>query len=612
MSATRSPRLRAALALGVAVLCGGQPLSAQGTPPNPANPDLFRKSLEVAQQALLQYGELDRPDELRRVAEVGYRVVQQARLRQQFPVSFYLVDMAEPNAFALPGGQVFLTRGMLDLGLDDDMLATLLGHEIAHVALQHGVRMQRRATLLNVLSQAALVGVLLTAERNRDTIYDPYGRVVDDGGGDLVQGTAAAGLIVSELLLRSYSREFEDEADEEGQRWAAAAGFDPDGYRRLMAVMSSRLPQDKRYGYWQTHPFLESRVSAATARGSQLKVQEAKPADALRRETQASLLTYAKTIGEDRKGPQAGPSARPDPRFGPEPPATPAERLTLEGMLERAALVAWPSGEAAERLRRERLERLRQREAAEAPLRRDYGRLLRAWADETAAVRQVSPESPLLAVLERESGELEAEAAALYPQAQQVLRGAIYETSFLELFLSNYPEAPEVARVAFELGEAYGRLGRESEAVSQYLRAVEAAAAAPPESAPGADGARALAGLRALAPELEELAGLQQLVDQERDPELARLAAERLAALAASFRELSNGADYLKRFPEAAHAPQVSERLNSLAQGLYGEMVLYQAVGDHVKALERIHKILTYAPLSPAADRLRERVVVQG
>jgi Zn-dependent protease with chaperone function/TolA-binding protein len=590
---------RAAFGLLAAVLCGGRPLSAQG---GSGSPDLFKKSLEVAQQALVQYGELERPDELRRVADVGYRVVQESRFNQ-FPISFYLVDMPEPNAFALPGGQIFLTRGMLDLGLDDDMLACLLGHEVAHVVLQHGVRMERRATLLNVLSQAVLVGVLLTAERNRDPIYDRYGNTVDDGGsGDLVQGTAAAGLIVSELLLRGYSREFEDEADEEGQRWAAAAGFDPDGTRRLMAVMSSRLPQDKRYGYWQTHPFLDSRVEAAIARRGQLKVQEARSAEALRRQTQDSLLAYATTLGPEKEKPAPPPGAE---RIRVEGSPPPPERFTRAALLERAALVAHPAGPAAERLRAERLHRRRDRELAELPLRRDYGELLRAYAEEAAAVRAADPQSAFAATLETEAAELAAAAKGLYAQAQQVLRGGIYETSFLEIFLSNYPDAAEVPRVALELGEAYGRLGNYTDAVAHYLRSTGATPETP-------ESARALAGLRALAPKLDELAALQQLVDQKQDPDLSRLAGERLAGLSASFRELENGADYLRRFPEASHAGQVSERLNSLAQGLYGEMVLYQAVGDHVKALDRIQKILTYAPLSPAADRLRERVVVQG
>ena len=57
-------------------------------------------------------------------------------------------------------------------------------------------------------------------------------------------------------------------------------------------------------------------------------------------------------------------------------------------------------------------------------------------------------------------------------------------------------------------------------------------------------------------------------------------------------------------------APAVNARLNSLADDLYGEAILYQRVGDHGKALERIHRILTQAPYSPAADKLRQGATV--
>ena len=56
----------------------------------------------------------------------------------------------------------------------------------------------------------------------------------------------------------------------------------------------------------------------------------------------------------------------------------------------------------------------------------------------------------------------------------------------------------------------------------------------------------------------------------------------------------------------------VTGRLNALADKLYAEVILYQAIGDNVKAVERINKILTFAPLSPAADLLRERAVVES
>ena len=212
--------------------------------------ELFKKSLQAAAQAVEYYGDLDRPEELRRVAEIGYRLAQES-LFQEMPFTFYLVDMPEPNAFALPGGQIFLTRGMLDLGLDDDMLAGLLGHELGHVALEHGIKMKRRANLLNIISQAVLAGVIIGADSGSNQPTNPYDPTGGErsNSGDIIYGTAAAGAVVSELLLRNYSREFEDEADEEGQRLAAAAGFDPDGTSKLMDNMRAHMPQSREYGY---------------------------------------------------------------------------------------------------------------------------------------------------------------------------------------------------------------------------------------------------------------------------------------------------------------------------------------------------------------------------
>jgi hypothetical protein len=92
--------------------------------------------------------------------------------------------------------------------------------------------------------------------------------------------------------------------------------------------------------------------------------------------------------------------------------------------------------------------------------------------------------------------------------------------------------------------------------------------------------------------------------------ELRRLAGERLATIAKSYDDLANGAEYLRRYPEGEQVVAVLDRLNVLADNLYGEVVLYQGVGDAAKAIDRINRILTNAPLSPAADRLRDRAVL--
>src|SRR6185295_11774360 len=148
---------------------------------------------------------------------------------------------------------------------------------------------------VNILSNLLVVGVAIN-EANTDrtapqTPYDPrYGY---DPGTDRIQGAAAASLVISELLLRSYSRDHEDEADKEGQRLAALAGYDPDGARRTWEAMNNRAPQLREYGYWQTHPFGEERMRAADARKGTWKQADRKtPADEYRKRTQATLQTY--------------------------------------------------------------------------------------------------------------------------------------------------------------------------------------------------------------------------------------------------------------------------------------------------------------------------------
>ena len=545
-----------------------------------SKPELFGKSLEAAWQALEHYGAYDDSEAMRRVADIAYELAVQSDFRD-FPFSFYLIDMPVPNAFALPGGQVFVTRGMLELGLTDDMLACLLGHEIAHVTRRHGTRIQKRATLLNVLSQALLVGIMVGVDDEPENPYDPYGRP-GNRKGSLVQGAAATGMVVSELLLRNYSRDFEDEADVEGQRLAAAAGYEPDGARQLWELMNARIPQSKEYGYWRTHPFSDQRMRAAGVRAAELKIQESpQPPEDYRAMTQKVLLASGERESDEEK----------KPGFG--------------SFIEGSALTAWPQGPRAETIRLNALHRERDAELENEELSRDYGKLVRAYQVQIEEVRSLTPDSAFLATLENEMHELRDGSDELLDKALAVWEEGIFQTPFLEIFLSNHPTADVVPQVALALGDAYSRLGRQAEGVEQYLRAVEAG----PETEAGK---RALEGLRNLAPYLDKPAALQRLSDDIEDPELREASHQRLDKVATSFEDLADGAEYLHDFPAGEHADQVKERLETLAQNLYGEVVLYQGVGDHVKALDRIQQILTHAPLSRAAEALRERAVLDS
>lgn len=557
------------------------PLAAQ-TPqtayPGIANPDLFEKSLKVATEAAAQYGTASDPEQLARVNRIGYELAQQAEF-QKFPFTFAVADMPVPNAFALPAGQIFITTGMLDLGLDDDMLANVLGHEIAHVTQEHYLKMSRKATLMSVLGNLLVAGVLIgeaNGNRNRGTQapYDP--RVGYDNGGDMVQGAAAASLVISELLLRSYSRDHEDESDLEGQRLSALAGYDPDGARRIWEKMDKLAPQLKEYGYWQTHPFADERMRSAQARKETWKIEARKDASDFRVRTQAALMTWME---------QSKPA--------------PEETSFMKSL----SLATWPAGGVAATLRMEKLHSRRDEELAKPLLSRDYGQVLRTYREETAAIQSVDPGSDLIKSLDTEIKDLELKRKELYTKALEVLDRGVYETSFLVAFTSNFPDSPRIPEVALALGDAYSRLGNPTEAVTRYLSSWESA----PESP---EGKRARNGLRTLASSMDQLAALQQLASQDRDLDLKKMANERLSVAARSYSDVTNGAEYLRRFPEGEHVATVLNRMNILADNLYAEIVLYQGLGDSVKAMERINKILTHAPLSPAAERLRDRVVV--
>lgn len=581
-------------------------------PQIPQTPDeeLFNKSLEAAAQAMQVYGAWDDPQALARVSAIGYRVAREANYTD-FPISFFLADMAEPNAFALPGGQIFVTRGMIELGLNDDALAALLGHEIAHVVKKHGTRLERKAMLLNILSQAVLVGVAVAADKNRQSapnVPDPYGyyNTRDRPEGNLVFGSYAASVILSELLLRSYSRDYEDESDMEGQRWASAAGFATDGTVQLMSLLGSRLPDNSReYGYWRTHPFFDQRVLAAKARSPELTAGVARPAEEFRLRSQAAILGFENRLQPEKRPepPEAG-ERRPESGPGSVDGRLKKPQVSARELLHQAALTAWPAGPAAERIRAEKLHATRAREIEARPAgARDYGQVLAVYDEEIDTLYGITPESPALVEFRAERQALRQQRDDLLPAARTVWQSGVFGTPFLEVFLSNYPDVPEAPAVHLALGEAYARTGRQADAVDQFLATWKAE----PEG-PSGDAARR--GLRNLAPALDQLTALAELATQEQDADLARLADERLAGKAASYSDIADGAAYIARYPTGTYVEAVTLRLNALAEGLFGELLLYQSVGDQMKAMDRIQRILTHAPLSPAASRLMAKVTL--
>jgi beta-barrel assembly-enhancing protease len=129
---------------------------------------------------------------------------------ERFPYEFHVVNLTDVNAFALPGGIVFVTRGTLETVRDEGELAGVLAHEISHVALRHGTSQMSKAYVAE--RGLGILGTLFGgAERPNDA-----GEVA----------TAVGGIGLNTLFLK-FSRECETEADLAGARMLAASGYDP-------------------------------------------------------------------------------------------------------------------------------------------------------------------------------------------------------------------------------------------------------------------------------------------------------------------------------------------------------------------------------------------------
>jgi len=214
-------------------------LACGGSPPTRERPrevilrseDVDRKvGKETAQDVKAQLGLIEDSELTAYVAKVGARLARHAP-RRNFEYSFQIVDQEAPNAFALPGGYIFVSRGLLTLANSEDELANVLGHEIVHVAARHAAARQE-------------IGRSLPAKL------------------DWLQGG----------YLASYGRDQEREADRLGQGLAAVAGYDPGGlvaflreleHTERLELGSSRLP-----GFWDTHPSTNSRVAEAGTRAN--------------------------------------------------------------------------------------------------------------------------------------------------------------------------------------------------------------------------------------------------------------------------------------------------------------------------------------------------------
>ncbi len=191
------------------------------------------------------------------VRRIGERLASHAA-RKNVEYRFFVVDMPEPNAFALPGGYIYVSRGLLLITNSEDELAGVIGHEIGHVEARHHMKSQARAVSFLPLGIAAALASFVAS-------------IVDPGLGESVAGIT---MLPAAVLLSSYSRGQERDADEIGQKLAAAEGWDPAGLSSLLRTLGReeelRGHDPDRVDFLASHPPAPERSEATRERAGTL------------------------------------------------------------------------------------------------------------------------------------------------------------------------------------------------------------------------------------------------------------------------------------------------------------------------------------------------------
>lgn len=211
---------------------------------------------QAAQEMRQQLPILDDDEAKSYVEGLGRRLVAAipSEMRHpEFRYTFDVVNVREINASALPGGPMFVNRGMIQTAATEGEIAGVMAHEISHVVLRHGTAQASKATKYEVGSVLGQIA----------------GAIIGGGWGQVVSGASQFGF--GAAFLR-FSREYEKQADIEGSHIMAAAGYDP----RDMANVFRRIEKEGGSGgpqWLSDHPNPGNRVEYITDEAQKIRVQ---------------------------------------------------------------------------------------------------------------------------------------------------------------------------------------------------------------------------------------------------------------------------------------------------------------------------------------------------
>ena len=178
------------------------------------------------------------------LASLGLRLTSVAD-RENRDWHFYLVDDTTVNAFAVPGGHIFVHRGLIDRAESYSELAGVIGHEVAHVTLRHSVDQMRSRTRTGIFVTVFCAVVSICSSTAAQV-------AIDVGG---------------QALFAKYSRDDEAQADSAGVGYLVAAGVNPSGIPRMFERLASLRREDPSAleAWFGSHPLEQTRITTTKA-----------------------------------------------------------------------------------------------------------------------------------------------------------------------------------------------------------------------------------------------------------------------------------------------------------------------------------------------------------
>jgi predicted Zn-dependent protease len=193
------------------------------------------------------YKIVEDPSVVAYVNNIGKRILS-ALPQQPFKYRFYVIDEDVYNAFATPGGHIFVYTGLLDAMEEEEELAGILGHEIAHVYCRHISQKIDRSKKIGVATLAGIAaGILLGV----------------GGAGEAASAVTMGSMAAGQTAELSYSRENEMQADQFGLKFTTAAGYSASGLLKILKKIRSKtwFGSDQIPKYLMTHPAVEDRIA---------------------------------------------------------------------------------------------------------------------------------------------------------------------------------------------------------------------------------------------------------------------------------------------------------------------------------------------------------------